>query len=136
MTFPLLRLPAELRREIWCLLLQRPFRSLPVSDEYRPDMSLRSFELLLVCRQIYDEAIEVLYSNIFHVTARDLNGAKINFCEYGHIKHVSLLLQFSDFYNYTRRPGSSQIYLDWLSKDHEKSYYNMPAFENMLLGLR
>ncbi len=104
MKSPLLSLPPELRREVWRLVLLAPRRLRPMQGSNhgllpRLVKVADSIALLGACRQIYDEALDILYQcNLFHLTPMSLPQRHcIESSRFHLIQHVNLEFTFKDF---------------------------------------
>ncbi len=104
MKSPLLSLPLELRREVWRLVLLAPRRLRPMQGSNhgllpRLVKVADSIALLGACRQIYDEALDILYQcNLFHLTPMSLPQRHcIESSRFHLIQHVNLEFTFKDF---------------------------------------
>jgi len=104
MKSPLLSLPLELRREVWRLVLLAPRRLRPMQGSNQGLLPrlvkvADSIALLGACRQIYDEALDILYQcNLFHLTPMSLPQRHcIESSRFHLIQHVNLEFTFKDF---------------------------------------
>ena len=74
-TFPILRLPQELRDMVLGHILNADYREIDLSGHgsTRPDSSSDRLNVLRTCRQVNDEATHVLYlGNYFHLASFEL----------------------------------------------------------------
>ena len=111
-------LPPELRREIWRYVLLSSCRLRQARDSrYRlrsaPSKVMDGIALLSVCRQIHDEAVEILYEvNLFLLSPSTLPTA--NSTRFHLLQHVDLELCWKDVarsHVNTRRPAALDAWI-------------------------
>jgi len=105
----LLSLPLELRREVWHLVLLAPRRLRPMQSSKQGLLPrivkvTDSIALPGACRQIYEEALDILYQcKLFHLTLMSLPQRHcIESSRFHLIQHVNLEFTFKDFTRYFR----------------------------------